>query len=152
MRSLMPWRKRQEIVAPSVWNGDWFNHMWEQSMRHFFAPLTIDIHADFPAVDVSEDKNDVTVRVEMPGMSEKDIECTWRKGILHIHGDKKSEREAKKKGNYYSECSYGYFSRDIPIDGNVDWNNAKANYKQGVLTVKIPRKERTVKTIEVKIN
>jgi len=111
-----------------------------------------DEFAHLPRVDVTEDKNEVTVKAEIPGMSEKDIECTWHDGVLRIRGEKKCEREDKKSGRQHHECSYGYFSREIPLGDSVDWKSAAAKYKHGVLTVKLPKTEVARKTITVKIN
>jgi len=105
-----------------------------------------------PTVDVAEDKSEVTVRAEVPGMNERDIDLTWCDGVLRIRGEKRSEREVNKKEHFYRECSYGCFSRDVPLGNNVDWSNAKAKYNNGVLTVRLPKTETSRKTIEVKVN
>jgi len=152
MTSLIPWRVKRDNEAPALWDDDWFDRVWENPFKHFIAPFSGDRFSNLPKVDVTEDKNEVTVKAEIPGMSEKDIECTWHDGVLHIRGEKKNEREDKKEGRRYRECSYGYFSRDIPLGDGVDWKGAKAKYRHGVLTVKLPRTESAHKAITVKIN
>jgi HSP20 family protein len=103
-------------------------------------------------VDVSEDKKEIKVKAEIPGMTEKDIDLTWHDGVLSIRGEKKDEKEEKKQNRYYRECSYGSFCRNINIGTNVDWNKTKAKYKHGVLTVTLPKTETAKKAIEIKVN
>ncbi len=152
MKSLIPWKNKRDNAAPVVWGDDWFDRVWESPFKNLFPALLNSRFPRIPTVDVSEDKNEVTVRAEIPGLNEKEIDLTWHEGVLRIRGEKKSEREDKKKGRYYSECSYGYFSRDIPLGDTVDWKGAKAKYKNGVLTVKMPKPESSLKTIEIKVN
>ena len=104
------------------------------------------------SVDVVEDKNEVTVKAEVPGLTEKDINLSWHDGVLRIRGEKKNEKEEKENGRYYRECSYGSFSRDIRLDNTVDWKKAQAKYKNGVLSVKLPKTESSKKSIQIKVN
>jgi len=152
MKSLIPWKNKHDDAAPVLWSDDWFDRFWEDPFRNALSPFLGSRSQRLPSVDVSEDKNEVTIRAEVPGMTEKDIDLTWHNGMLRIHGEKKSEKEEKKHGRYYSECSYGSFSRDIPLGDTVDWRGAKANYKNGVLSVKLPKTESSRKAIEIKVN
>jgi HSP20 family protein len=85
-------------------------------------------------------------------MTEKDIQLTWHDGVLRIRGEKKDEKEERSKDRYYKECSYGSFSRDIPLGAGVDWKNAEAKYRNGVLTVSLPKTGAESKAVEVKIS
>jgi len=152
MKSLIPWKNKRDDAAPVLWGDDWFDRMWENPFQNALSPFFSSGFSRLPTVDVSEDKNEVTVHAEVPGMSEKDIALTWHNGVLRIRGEKRNEREEKKKEHYYRECGYGSFSRDIPLGDGVDWNGAKAKYKNGVLTVKLPKTASARKTIEVKVN
>jgi len=152
MKSLIPWKNKQESAAPVVWGDDWFDRVWQSPFENALFPFLGSRSSRLPTVDVAEDKNEVTVRAEVPGMTEKDIDLTWHNGMLRIRGEKKSEKEDKKNGGYYRECSYGSFSRDISLGDGVDWKGAKAKYKNGVLTVKLPKTESSRKTIEIKVN
>ncbi|MBN1759414.1 MAG: Hsp20/alpha crystallin family protein [Chitinispirillaceae bacterium] len=152
MKSLIPWKNRQENAAPSLWADDWFNRAWSNPFSLLAAPFSGIDFPKQPSVDVSEDKKSVTVRAELPGMNEKEIDLTWHEGILRIRGEKKHEREEKKRGRVYNECSYGYVARDIPIGDRVDWSAAKAIYKHGVLTVKLPKTEKSRETIQITVN
>lgn len=152
MKSLMPWRNREPAPAPARWSDDWFGRALESPFGGLLGPLANRAGLGMPTVDVAEDKNEYTVRAEMPGMSEKDIDLTWHDGVLRIRGEKKAEKEEKKGGVWYRECGYGSFSREIPLGGAVDWKAAKATYRHGVLTVKLPKSENARKAISVTVN
>lgn len=154
MKSLVPWKWGQKNAAPARMN-DWFDaalSAWEEPLNAFFPSLQHSFSNRAPSVDVSEDKKEFKVKAEIPGMTDKDIDLTWHEGILSIRGEKKDEKEEKKKDRYYRECNYGSFCRNINIGTNVDWSNAKASYKNGVLTVSLPKTETVRKAIEIKVN
>jgi HSP20 family protein len=88
---------------------------------------------------VSESEKDVTVTAEVPGMSEEDVEVTLSGGRLVISGEKKDEREEKDKSYHLVERSYGSFSRSVDLGDAVDAEKATADYKNGVLTVRVPK-------------
>jgi HSP20 family protein len=75
-----------------------------------------------PAIDVSEKDDKFLVKVELPGVKEEDINVSVSGNTLTIEGEKKSESETKKKGYYYSEASYGSFSRSMTVPSSVDLN------------------------------
>jgi len=156
MKSLVPWktggRKNELSLSSGLFEG--FNRLLEDPFKNFFAPLSRSFGPSFPSVDVKENPKEVVVHAELPFVDEKDVKLTCQNGVLTIKGDKKEEREDKKKNLLHRECSYGYFSREIPLKPNLDWEKVKAMLKKGVLTVNIPKKEgaRKEKTIEVKVN
>ena len=93
MKSLIPWRQKgNSLVSP--WADDWFDRVLESPFRGLAAPFSKGF-TRMPSVDVLEDTNEVTVRAEVPGMTEKDIELTWHDGLLRIRGEKKNEKEEK---------------------------------------------------------
>lgn len=95
----------------------------------------------------------IEVSIELPGMEMKDIEVTVNDDMLTVKGEKKIERQEEKKGYYLSERSYGAIYRTIPLPPGVDGEKAQASFKNGVLTIKLPRTpeaQAKVKRIEVK--
>jgi len=94
-----------------------------------------------PALDVENGKDAVSVRLEIPGMDEKDIEVSIEDDVLSIRGEKRSEKEEKRKGARWSECRYGAFERGIPLPPDLDLDAVKASFKKGILTVEIPKLE-----------
>lgn len=104
-----------------------------------------------PAVDISETDQTFVVHVEAPGMERKDLELSLRGRILLIKGKKRKEREEKNKSHYRIERKYGAFSRSLELPDEVDVDKLEARYKDGVLTISIPKmKDLDVRKIEVK--
>ena len=109
----------------------------------FMSPLeTTETHAVMvPKLDVAELKDKFEIKAELPGMDEKDIELSIDDGLLTISGEKKAETEEKDKGYYLKECSYGTFSRSVRLPDNIADDKIEANFKKGVLTIDLPKKE-----------
>jgi HSP20 family protein len=94
--------------------------------------------ASFPPMDVSQDDKKIEICAELPGVKQEDIELDVEDGVLTLAGEKKSER---KDENGYSERSYGRFERRITLPSNIDEDRCEANFKDGVLTITIPKSE-----------
>ena len=103
-----------------------------------------------PSVDVSETKNDLVVKAELPGMDPKDIDISLSDGLLTIRGEKKQEKEEKEENYHFIERSYGSFTRSVQLPREVKRENISASYKNGILKVVLPKSEEA-KTKEVKI-
>jgi len=106
----------------------------------------------WPRIELSETDNTVTVSAELPGLSEKDVQVEIDNGVLSIRGEKKAERSDESK--FVSERYYGSFERQIPLEG-VEEDKAQADFKNGVLTVTLPKSEpssRNVKRIAINTN
>ena len=95
-----------------------------------------------PKIEVAENENDVTVSAEMPGISEKDMDLEISSdGYLVLSGEKKQEKKERGKGSYFSEISYGSFKRTIPLPWDLKFDEAKADFENGVLKVFIPKSQ-----------
>ncbi|MGZ5528022.1 MAG: Hsp20/alpha crystallin family protein [Limisphaerales bacterium] len=104
-----------------------------------------------PNVDVYEDKDKITVKAEVPGMKKEDIEVSVEGDLLTIAGERKEEHEEKKGETYRSERYFGRFERSVSLSQQVDPSKVQANYKDGVLTIMLPKSEQhKPKQIEVK--
>lgn len=105
-----------------------------------------------PAVDIVETAEKFILKAEIPGMSKEDVKITLENNVLTIRGEKKNEAE-KKEGNYHRiERSYGSFERSFSIPGIVKVNDIDAQYKDGLLTLTLPKAEEAKpKSIEVKV-
>ena len=106
-----------------------------------------------PALDLHETDKEFQVRLELPGMNEKDIDISLSKDMLTISGEKKEEVEENARGIYRLERRFGSFSRTVRLPDNVvDADRVEADYRDGVLTVKLPKMaelKETVKKISV---
>lgn len=105
-----------------------------------------------PSIDVSENEKEIQINAELPGLTEKDIEVNLQDNVLILKGEKKQEEEKKDKNYHHIERRYGSFYRSIPINEEVDTDKIKANFKNGVLNILIPKNEsiKNKKKIEIK--
>ena len=107
-----------------------------------------------PAVDIFEtDSHDLVVRAELPGMTREDIEVTVENSTLVLKGEKKFEPEVKEENYRRIERTYGTFQRSFTLPNTVDTAKVAADFKNGVLTVKLPfREEARPRTINVEVS
>ena len=106
-----------------------------------------------PNTDITETDQSVEVSVELPGMTQDDIDISLSNDAMTIRGEKKIEHDEERKGVYMSERSYGSFFRTVPLPAGVDADKADAEFKNGVLTVTLPKTaeaQAKVKRIPVK--
>ena len=107
-----------------------------------------------PAVDIYETEKCVVLKANMPGIKKDNIEITVEDGVLHIKGEVRKDEEVQKENYYKRERFYGSFQRSFALGENVNPDEIKAHYEDGVLTVEIPKKEqekkKEVKKIEIK--
>jgi HSP20 family protein len=95
----------------------------------------------YPSVDVREYEKEVTIKAELPGMDEKDIDVSLTESDLTITGEKKVEKEEKGKDRWHRKSSYGAFRRVIPLPEGLNMDKVDARFKHGVLTVTLARLE-----------
>ena len=147
MANLIRWRGRREV--------DSFRNEVDRLFDDFFtgSPFGRSLEkADWsPAMDVSEIENEIIVHAEIPGVDAKDIDVTIDGKQLTIKGERKQEYEDKDNNYHHIERRYGTFSRSFELPSHVDGNNIDAVYKDGVLTLKLPKiKGESIKRIEVR--
>lgn len=94
-----------------------------------------------PALDVYEDKDQFTVKAEVPGMSKDAIEVSLHDGMLTISGERKDEAQRKEGGLYRSERYFGRFQRSVELPALVVGEKVKADYRDGILTITLPKAE-----------
>ena len=105
-----------------------------------------------PRVDVSEAEDGFTVNAELPGVSREDVKVRLEDRVLTIEGEKRKASEEKEKGFYQTERTYGRFHRSFDLSSGVDAGKISATYKDGVLTLSLPKAEAArPKEIEVKV-
>jgi len=92
-----------------------------------------------PAVDFVDTEKAYEVTAELPGMDEKNVEVKFANGVLTIKGEKKEEKEEKQKDYHLSERRYGSFQRSFTVPDGVDTDRIEATFKDGVLTVSLPK-------------
>jgi HSP20 family protein len=105
-----------------------------------------------PAVDVYEDEHNVTLKIEVPGIDEKDIDVRLENNTLTVHGERKIEKEEKEENYRRVERQYGSFTRTFTLPTTVDSEKVSATYDKGVLKIALPKKaEAKPKQIKVTV-
>jgi len=104
-----------------------------------------------PAVDVYEDEHNVTLKIEVPGIDEKDIDVRIENNTLTVHGERKIEKEEKEENYRRVERQYGSFIRTFTLPTTVDSEKVSANYDKGVLKIALPKKAEA-KPKQIKVN
>lgn len=140
--ALIRWRPADRF--PRIW--DEFDKLFEE-----FLPTFGEDRVVYPAIDLYEEDDKYIVKADLPGVTEKDVELTLHDNVLTIKGQKETHKEEKKKNYYRSERIYGEFSRSITIPGKIDSDKIAAEFKDGVLSIVLPKKEESkTKKIEIK--
>jgi HSP20 family protein len=143
MRDLIPWGRQNETAPYRAQEMSpifslrremdrLFDDLFRTPSLGFAGSMT-----SWPTLEVSDGEREVKITAEVPGMSEQEIELLVRDGVLTIRGEKKSESGDKERG--YSERWYGRFERRIALPSGIDEEGAKASFRDGVLTVTLPK-------------
>ena len=151
----MNWPARKVNGYPAPWSSGLLHRSIDDLLEDFFGGYGLERQADIiaPRFEVSETEDNVIVEAELPGLEEKDIELTLQDNVLTLKGEKKREEEIKKKNCYISERSYGHFQRSLQLGSGVDADQVNASFKNGVLTISIPKLEpekSKARTIDIK--
>ena len=104
-----------------------------------------------PPVDVYEDEHNVTLKIEVPGIEEKDIDVRIENNMMTVHGERKLEKDEKEENYRRVERQYGSFTRNFTLPNTVDTENVSANYDKGVLKIKLAKKAEA-KPKQIKVN
>src|SRR5512134_297028 len=105
-----------------------------------------------PACDIYEDEEGVSLRFELAGVDPKDVDVRFENGVLTVKGERKLEREDKRENYHRVERAYGTFTRSFSLPGTVDAEKIRAEAKDGVLTLMLPKRaEAKPRAIQVKV-
>ena len=104
-----------------------------------------------PPVDISEDKDRISLTAELPGFTEDQVEVQMEGGVLTLRGERKSETEKEGRTFHRMERSYGQFVRSFTLPNNVDREHIKANFSNGLLEIELPKREEA-KPRQIKIS
>lgn len=141
---LMSLRQQVDRLFDDFLDEDWMmpstalSRIWDLPLMK---PRSIDMRRlmESPRTDMSESDSEYELSVELPGMSEKDVEVTVKDNMITLKGEKRSERETKEKDYHIAERSYGSVRRTFSMPSDVDADKVKANFSKGVLTVQLPK-------------
>lgn len=152
MRDLIPWGRartpqryddpRREEAGPFLSLHRDMNRLFDDAFRGFgFADLVRgDAGFSWPQVEVTDFEKELRVTADLPGLEEKDVDIRIEDGVLSLKGEKHAEFNDKDRR--YSERYYGQFERRIALPAEIDDERARATFKNGVLTITLPKTER----------
>ena len=104
-----------------------------------------------PLVDIYEDEHNITLKIEVPGIDEKDIDVRIENNTLTVHGERKLEKEEKEENFRRVERQYGSFTRSFTLPTTVDGEKVSANYDKGILKISLAKKAEA-KPKQIKVN
>jgi HSP20 family protein len=104
-----------------------------------------------PPVDVYEDENSIQVRMEVPGIEEKDIDIRLENNVLTVRGERKLEKEEKEENFHRIERRYGSFTRSFTLPATVNSEDVSADYDKGVLKIRLAKRAEA-KPKQIKVN
>jgi HSP20 family protein len=153
-KAVAPWRPSMDLTR---WDRDMERMMGDFFGRRPWWPerwfRTEGVELTAPVVDLYEEKDDIVVKAELPGIDKNNIEVNLADHTLTIKGEKKKEEEIKEENYYRSERSYGSFVRTLELPKDVHTDKVKATFKNGILEVRLPKTEEAkAKEVKVKVD
>lgn len=135
MSNLIRWNPAREMAAMDRWMDHFVNQFWGGSNGETF-------FGSVPATDVHETENEIVVKAELPGFSPDQIDIRLEGNVLTLKGQATSEQERKDEGQVHlRERRMSSFQRSFALPSGVDADKAEANFENGVLTLKLPKRE-----------
>ena len=152
--ALIRWNPQRELWDPFESLSDIREEMNRLFDRSFLRRGDGGLQGEFaPAIDVAEERDAFLIRADLPGLKRDDVSVTLQDNYLTIRGEKKHEEESKETSYYHRERVHGMFSRTIQLPTAVDAKRIDANFKDGVLQVRLPKSEEAKpKQIDVKVS
>jgi HSP20 family protein len=130
---------------------DRMNRLFRDSVAAETQDQSLATSAFAPAVDVYEDEHNITLKLEVPGVDEKDINVNVENNTLTVHGERKFEKEEKEENFRRVERQYGSFTRSFTLPTTVDAEKVSANYDKGILKITLAKKAEA-KPKQIKVN
>ena len=146
---IVPWKPFTELTTL---RRD-LDSLWDRIFPEapFFERYTT--HEWLPTIDLTETKDKLVVKAELPGLEAKDVELTLTDDVLTIQGEKKEEKEEKDEHHFFVERYTGSFERQIRLPAHVKTDKVDAKFDKGVLTITLPKTEEAKKkAIKIKVH
>uniref|UniRef100_B8HWL6 Heat shock protein Hsp20 n=1 Tax=Cyanothece sp. (strain PCC 7425 / ATCC 29141) TaxID=395961 RepID=B8HWL6_CYAP4 len=126
----------QPIYGLNTFKRD-FDRMFDQLSNLTWEGL--DVNSQTPAIELKETETDVILRAEVPGMSAENLDVQVTRNAVAITGENRHEQKSETKGYFHSEFRYGRFQRIVPLPVKVENDQVKAEFKDGILTLTLPK-------------
>jgi HSP20 family protein len=145
--AIVRWEPFRDLLTTQ----DRFNRLFNETFANALSGEELSGRAWNPAVDIYETDHDLVLKAELAGVDPKDVDIRVENGTLYLRGERKQEKDVKE-GNYHRvERSYGSFTRTFSLPNSVNVEGIKADYKDGVLTLTMAKREEA-KPKAIKIN
>lgn len=146
--AIVRWEPFRDLLTTQ----DRFNRLFNETFSSAFGGQNLAAGTWNPPVDVYETDKGLVLKAELPGLDPKDLEVRVEDGTLYLKGERKEERDVKEENYHRIERSYGSFTRTFALPKSVNTDDIKADYKDGVLTLAMgKREEAKPKTIKVNV-
>jgi HSP20 family protein len=130
-----------------------FDRLFKEAFVPFFGEGELSTRTWAPPVDIYENENDIVLKAELPGVDPKDVEVRVEDNTLYLKGERKFEKEVKQENYHRVERSYGSFARSFSLPSSINAEKVKAEYKDGLLTLTLPKREEAKpKTIKIDVS
>jgi len=149
--AIVRWEPFRELLSTQ----DRFNQLFNQTFSNVFSHEGQELSRGTwaPPVDIYETGSNLVIKAELAGIDPKDVEVRVENGTLTISGERKSEKEVKDGSYHRVERSYGSFQRSFNLPPTVSSENVTADYKDGVLTLNLAKREEAKpKTIKIQVS
>ena len=127
------------------------NRLFRESYSHEGPEEALTTTSFAPPVDIYEDEHNIILKIDVPGIDEKDIDVSVQNNTLTVHGERKVEKEEKEENFRRVERHYGSFTRSFTLSSSVDPQQVSADYNQGVLKIRLAKKAEA-KPKQIKVN
>ena len=118
-----------------------FERLFREGFQPFLADGELSTRTWAPAVDIFENADNIVLKAELPGIDPKDVEIRVEDNTLYLKGQRKFEREVKEENYHRVERSYGSFARSFSLPNSIDADKVLADFKDGLLTLTMPKRE-----------
>jgi HSP20 family protein len=143
---------RWEPFRDLITTQDRMNRLFNETLgRMFGTEEGLNAGNWIPPVDLYETEHEVVLKAELPGVDSKDVDVSIHDGLLYLKGERKHESEIKEESCRHVERSYGAFGRTFTLPASIDAEKVKADFKDGVLTLTMPKREES-KPRKIKIS
>ena len=146
MTVLTRWEPFREVATLQ----DRMNRLFHEQFANMGTEESLSAGSFVPAVDVYEDEHSIQLKIEVPGMDEKDIDVRMENNTLTVKGERRIEKETKEENYRRVERRYGTFTRSFTLPNTVSSEDVQAGYDKGVLSIRLPKKE-AAKPKQIKI-
>ena len=146
--AIVRWEPLRDLLA----SQREFDRLFREAFSPTLSEGEVSTRTWAPAVDIFENGDSLVLKAELPGINPDDVEICVEDNTLYLKGERKFEKEVKEQNYHRVERSYGTFTRSFSLPNSVDADKVGANYKDGVLTLTMPKKEEAKpKTIKINV-